>query len=635
MQEDNGSLTFTQWLFGVTTAMLPMFFLPVTQDFYDTNKQMLLAVIAMFALIYWTFRSIQRATFRFSVSTVSISLLLLTVASVTGLFVSSVNKVEALMQPFGPFTLASLTILSFTSVVVFPGKTKRILLWILYAVGLLLGIITIYQAAGMGKLAAQTFPFLADSLWSPTGSIAASAALFTILLPGLVIHAIQAAKKQTEIHLTFLIIIILGCIAGLGIALWKCIPQLANTIMPNKDAWIITLEVLKNPKQAFFGVGIENFLAAFTQGRPASMNMESIWASRFTIHASLFLHVLTTYGITGVVAFVIMGRNMVARKFDSYTPGLWLGLASLLFLPPNLSLFIAIIILWLASDHTSKGLSVSIPHGSVVLRVLFGFVMSIGILAFIIPAIIAYRGELLWYQSLLFAKQNNGTSTYNTQNMVLLINPYPSRYHLTFSQTNMALAVSLAQTLKEDTTASGSADQQTKDRELITQLIQQSIREAKLAVTRNKFNILAWENMARIYVQLIDVARGADTWAVTTFRQAITLDPTNPALPVELGTLLVRMKAYETAIAEFQKSITLKPNYSNAYYNLANAQKLKGDTVSSLSTLKGVLPLMTPGTEDYRIVTNEIQSLENEKAPSLPSPTPPQPIPTIQPPLEL
>jgi hypothetical protein len=71
------------------------------------------------------------------------------------------------------------------------------------------------------------------------------------------------------------------------------------------------LEILKNPKQAIFGVGADNFLYAFAIGRPASLNMTPIWSTRFTTNTNLFFHIITIYGLLGGGAFVYFAKTFL------------------------------------------------------------------------------------------------------------------------------------------------------------------------------------------------------------------------------------------------------------------------------------------------------------------------------------
>ena len=103
----------------------------------------------------------------------------------------------------------------------------------------------------------------------------------------------------------------------------------------------------------------------------------------------------------------------------------------------------------------------------------------------------------------------------------------------------------------------------------ITKLIQQAIREAKVATVLNPTSAAYWENLAQLYRNLINFAEGSDQWAIAAYQQAITNDPINPRLRVNLGGLFYALGNYEAAIRRFENAVNLKPDYTNGYYNLA------------------------------------------------------------------
>jgi len=200
------------------------------------------------------------------------------------------------------------------------------------------------------------------------------------------------------------------------------------------------------------------------------------------------------------------------------------------------------------------------------------------------------------------AETNDGTGTYNRQIAAIGANTFVSRYHLSYSQTSLALANSIA----------GSNTKTDADTKLVGQLIQQSIKEAKIAVTLNPQSVTAWENLGLTYQTIIPVASEAAGWALSAYQTSATMDPANPTLFLNIGSVFVAQREYDTAIAAFQRAIQLSPSYANAYYNLANAYKLKGDTVNEAKVLTDTLKLVDPGSVDYYKIKNELDALKQK-----------------------
>jgi len=302
-------------------------------------------------------------------------------------------------------------------------------------------------------------------------------------------------------------------------------------------------------------------------------------------------------------------RREAVKTDRAVNISLFIGLIALLTTPPSLTLLVALTVLFLLSpNHNAKTIARTIPHLPYI-RIGIPVLAGLFLLGGLYGMIRFYAAELTFYQSLRAAQENNGTATYNVQIKAIGINPNISRFHIIFSQTNLALATSLAGVMREKD-AEMSADEKTKDRAMVAQLIQQAIREAKLAVKLNQSSILAWENLARTYQQLIDVAQGADTWTVASFKQAIQLDPNNPVLHLELGAIYVRVKAYTDAITHFQKAVSIKPNYANALYNLAYVYKVTGDIDGAIQAMELAASYVDKNSSDYTTVSEELNDLK-------------------------
>ena len=632
-------------LLYIYIACIPILFLPVTQDYYDTAKWYALTVSALGAGILWIIHYLKssRAS-HISLSPVTTGLLLITVSGFLSTIISSTNRVESLLGPFGPITFLNLSMLSLFIPSFLTHSSRGILRWSLFSAISILGLISIYQFFGLGKVMLPGVKFLSDSLWTPTGSAVATATIYLMLLPLIFAEAIASIKEKKETATAFIVIMTVVTVTALGISLWQLVPKLSATLLPHQYGWAITLEILKNIKHAFFGIGAENFMTAFSIGRPATYNLSSFWAVRFTANSNFLFHITTIYGLVGLAATIVLLKGMFNKSTQTlYTVARIIGILVLLLTPPTLPVILCILLVMIMTEPVDNKLYPVKSIHSVWLKSGIG-IISCALVGFAVYAVVrTFSAEKIFYTSLLSAQANNGTNTYNQQVMAIEINPYVSRFHIIYSQTNLALATSLANSLSQ-ADSKATADQKKKDRDLVAQLIQQAIKEAKTAVALNKSNILAWENMARIYQQLIDIAQGSDAWADASFKQAIALDPINPVLRLELGSITMRVKNYKDAITHFQKSAALKPDYANAYYNLAYAYQASGDTESAIRALEQTQKLIPNSSADYEKVTSEITSLKSnlEKTGAQTNTTPmlsltptPPPRPVISPPISL
>jgi len=600
----------------ILLAFSPLLFIPITQNFYDTNKWMLLILVAIGMLILWIISSAKTGSFTISTSPVTIGFGALAVASLISLAFGSTNRIDALLNPLGPITWVSLTFVTIFTPMLIRKETETNVRWVLYGASATVALIALYAAFGVGKIMFPAGNFLADPLFTPTGTTTASIGLFAIMLPLAIADAASAAKEKRETALAFLIIIALIETVGFGVSLWQIIPKISTNFLPIGAAWSIMLETMKNTKQAIVGVGAENFITAFTAGRPLALNLTPIWNGRFVLSSNMLFHLITTYGLLGCIAVILLLKGLLAKTKSLFTGSLIVGMITFLLIPPSITILI-IIALIAALVPGQKTVTMKSPFNTRLwLGIPVTVLLTLATLFTLYWVGKAYWADMLITQSYAYAQKNNGTQTYNLQVKAIETLPQATNYHILLSQTTMSMALSLASSINStETNQNKQSDQQ-----LISQLIQQSIREAKLAVSLNPQNVTTWENIAQLYDQLTGIAQGADTFSISAYNQTIQMDPSNPTLHLELGALLVRLANYTQAITQFQQAIALKPNYTNAYYNLSNAYKLNKDITQAITTMEQTVSLVDKTSSDYRVATQALADLK-KSAPGIPTTT--------------
>jgi hypothetical protein len=245
------------------------------------------------------------------------------------------------------------------------------------------------------------------------------------------------------------------------------------------------------------------------------------------------------------------------------------------------------------------------------------------------------ESDMLLQQSVVKAQENKVQETYDLQNRAVTKFVERDYNHFVFSQTNFIIANAIA------SQAQGGAAITDLDRQNIVELVQRSINFARNATIVAPLNVQNWENLSNIYRGIIGFAQNADQFAVVSMQQAILLDPNNPVLRVNLGGIYYQLGLYDDAIRSFQEGISLKNDYSNAYYNLGHAFEAKGDAQSlqnALSSYVNVQSLVTDrNSEDYKKITAEIDALRKKINPSeaATEPTAQSGEPTEQEPLQI
>ncbi|MCX6793886.1 MAG: hypothetical protein NTY06_02160, partial [Candidatus Gottesmanbacteria bacterium] len=97
-----------RWSIIVVLGLTPIFFLTVTQKFYDTNKWMLVTIGALLTLVLWALTLLRHKTpLHITIPSGALGFGALTIASIIGLLIGSTNKIEALLSPLGPVTFLS------------------------------------------------------------------------------------------------------------------------------------------------------------------------------------------------------------------------------------------------------------------------------------------------------------------------------------------------------------------------------------------------------------------------------------------------------------------------------------------------------------------------------------------------
>lgn len=567
-------------------AGIPLVFLPFTQDVYETNKWYAVLLVALVTAIIWGVSAIKTKTLTLRPSRTFWALLLLSAAGIVSLLVASPNKIEAALSPFGPALFAGLAI-----IVLLAPRTKFLLTLLLHSISFL-SLLAILQMSGVLTKLAGGIPWLADPLWTPVGGSLTLAALALIMIP----IAIQKVRIETPFLLA-------GAVGTLAVAL----PKLPSALLPPWAGWQIMLEAFKRFPGTLVGVGPENFLSAFTIGRPAYLNMTAVWNTRFLANSNTFLHLGTTTGIVGLLAVGYVLWILAPRSLKTALD--WARLFSvvaLFLIPPSVSLLTVFVILLAASEQEEHVMHRKNPG----LAISLGVVALIGALGIGSLLIRAYRAELTFFRAYLTAQEANGGLIQRTGQKAITLNPYIARYHEAYAQTNLILAAAIA-------------SESDADRDAVAQLISQAIREGKLATQLAPAQVTTWETLGRLYQNIIGVADAADTWAIASYQKAVELDPTNPGLRLELGSIYLAQKNYDAAIAHFAVAVALKPDLANAQYNLGNAYRQKGNLPAAREALLRTQALLTEGTDDYEKISDEITALDAEEEPlpaSAPSP---------------
>ncbi|MEX2013097.1 MAG: tetratricopeptide repeat protein [Candidatus Levyibacteriota bacterium] len=405
-----------------------------------------------------------------------------------------------------------------------------------------------------------------------------------------------------------------------------------------------------------FGSGTGTYSTDFSRFKPAVFNNSALWNLTFTRSSSWVLETLATMGIAGTLAFLFLIFRMYKEK--AYFLPVVISAVAVFILPFSFTLqtlFFVILGLYAASEslkERKQGKYFDVEPHFVTLRrgilelssaggsrkdeklipvVFFAIIaVLVGLIGFFAFRYIS--ADITFQKSLVAASSNNGSLTYTLQSQAINTFPYRDAYYRIFSQTNLALANSLASQQPRESSPSAQTQQ------TILTLTQQSINAGRQATVISPQTAANWSNLASIYRSLIGFGENAEQFAIASAQQAVVLDPNNPNQYINLGGVYYQLGEWDSAQREFQIAVNLKPDLANAYYNLGHALEQKGDLKGALARYQTVRDLVQEDKENLETINKEIKALQaridaggaGEASPAITTPTLPPQDPQVE-----
>lgn len=663
------------------TAAMPLFFLPITTEFFEFNKLVLFLVGTVLMLLAWGVKVIVSKKLSIAKSSMDIPMILM-----TGVFVLSsvfsINKVVSIYGSQGrwfPSLIGFLAMVVFYYVVTSNIDTKEAVKKVLYGltgastVASFLSILS-YYGLYLGKQ-----PFLQLNTFSTTGSTTSASiiAMLSVLLG----YSLFRLENKTPVKgvlgasilINLFMVIVSGFIPlwitlGLGIAvtlvlkpqeqgsnmatlvlagvaagmvMLSVFPATRSVLLGNgyakeiklsaRESWIVASSTVRD--FPLLGTGPSTFYLNFPRYRSAALNSTDFWNLNFDKPYNELFGVLSGFGVIGIVIAVYFGikavRFSVGSRVNnemSFVLSLSLVAMMLTFLYSYATIltsfiFFLLLALSVANNNiklkevigediyfTTQAKSSSNTIGGVlddtnstILRSLisaplFGLAVAGGIFAFRM-----YPSEYYMRKAITAARNNNGSETYRYQAMAINANTRRASYRDSYAQTNLALVRALIS--KESLTDT--------DKQTIQTLISQALQSAQISTELlDPINSNGWEARASVYAALIGTAQDAHQWAIASLQRAIQLNPNNPRLRLDLGSIYYATGDYISAASSFRQATILKPDYANAYYNFALSLKKLEDYASAKKAFEITQTLVEPESQDYELIAAEIKSID-------------------------
>ena len=639
MNEKLARITHSISLVSLSLGLLltPLFFLPLTTDYFQFQKLILFILLTAVALVSWLTYNFSVKTVRLTFSPLLLPWLILAALSLISTIINSPNNPEAWASRPALFAALFIYFVLATTLINSSKTVKKILNGLL-AAGTVLAMQSLLSITG--AFTSLGLPaYLANKAFSFTGSPLTAVIFLLTLLPIGLIFAFKTKAGPNKL-VYFLVSGLL--ISSLILTGYQLLPkqELAPLLLPKLAGWSIAVDTLKT--KPFLGAGPMDFLNQFTQFKPISLNQTNLWAVNFNSSGNEYLNLLTQFGLLGLAVFLLLiftWKKLIKRDPGTRITGSQMAvnlsaivlLLSALLIPFTALHWILLTGLFSLSVGLNKAKNLTkvkdviltinaitvvepleitpvnqTAANTVILPVLLGIPLLILVVISGYKISRLYASEYTFANSLIAADANKGADTYNLQIKTINLNPNIDRYHLAYSTTNLALASSL----------STQTDLTDQDKQTITQLVQQAVSEARTATQLNPNKSSAWANLANIYRQLINFAEGADNFSIAAYTLAVQLDPANPQLRLDFGSLLYSLKRWDEAVARFQEAAQLKPDFANAYYNLSHAYLDQEKFLEAYQAMQSVVSLVPADSADAQKVQTELTDLQAKLPPT-------------------
>ncbi len=417
----------------------------------------------------------------------------------------------------------------------------------------------------------------------------------------------------------------------------------SEVFLTQKASFGISLQTLKD--SPVLGSGPGTFVYDFSKYKSADFNQSSLWNVRFAQSGSRFFTVLTTTGVLGALSFLALigffmfyGIKFLFKKpdeiqakksFHALNKTMQDGALSKteeeqderFFWNLGLGIFISFAVLSIGYFIYHSTLSLNFvyflligsfisllspakkefllkPSSLITLGVTFAFtvVFIFGLGIFILEGQ-RYFAEVNYSKGVRAWQQGRVTDSLDYLVKAARIGSKVDLYWRELSQIYL-------QNIGE---VAGRTD---LPREEITRRIQifinNAVNSAKVATDVNPKNVANWSVRGFIYQNLIGVVGGTKDWAITSYEEALKLEPTNPYFPTQAGITLLKeldflpqeraeekQENLRKAQEQFQKAIELKSDYAPAHFQLAvvyQTQGKQGEAIRELEKAKSFAP---------------------------------------------
>lgn len=652
MNENNNSYTelissLATVVLAVIALLLPALFLTNTTEFFNFPKQILVTAGAFLLLSMYCLKALIEKRLTIVKNPLNLPVLVFGVV----LFISSFVSNSSLSSLPQVMPVIACVILFYASVNLINQKQNlNIVLYSLLIGSIVSTLLSLFSSLGIYLLPfEQTKNEFFNTLGSPIQMIGF---IIPLIILSIAVFSFRYKKVGKEalkkLPVIFYGITFLVFTTTLAFVIYQISSsQDAPILLPFEHGFQLALAQISQDAQRLipsflFGSGYGMFANTFTKFHLASFNALPSWNLTFSFSSSYALELIATTGILGFLSYLFIIIRFFRSKGRSLTKPFYLSTASLFvlsFILPFsfplvalLFLLLSVYVINLRLKSSSKSVDevvlsleakgnllefndINSRKGNSVLPLILTAI-SAGFIVYSLFFLISREGfgarGLYHYvvADIQFAKAlqpealQNGQESYDGQIEAIQTYPYRADFYRIFSQVNLAFATNLV---------NSQADAPTVTEEVqtaIVQQLQQAINASRQAVIFAPESSLNWRSLGQVYRNLIGVGQDAEQFAISSYNQAIVLEPNNPALRIELGGIYYQLQEFDLAQNQFQVAVSLKPDYANAYYNLGHALEEKGELAGALQQYQIVRQLVANDQNSLALIDSEISALQ-------------------------
>jgi tetratricopeptide (TPR) repeat protein len=640
-----------------TTALMPLLVLPFGENFLIDSKVLFFLIMSILAVGVWTLWSFARKTIQITLSPFLLPTALFFIGTLLSSFLNDTYPLVHFLGIGGVYL--AMAVLIFLAPSLLSQKFSRLFPTIFVVSTLFLALTSAAELLNAGpsvvfnSLLRLNLPN--SPLFSLSGSPLIAFEVIVVALTGGVTLLFSGKNNLKPFYALASVILLIGAVVN-GRALAQ--QQLFTHILPPFGAsWSIATDTLKSVKSTVIGVGPENYQQMYLKFKPVWVNTTPIWNLQFNQGSNMPLTLLVTHGLIGLFAWLILAGVVIQqlRKTTTETRPFAVMMVAILvielLLPPNpvlIALQALCLVFWIVADKSrlqdaqlhaftvvlvKSDLEIKkIPKYAHVFVYMATSALALLLLFCAFQLSVYGYSQFFMFRAGVAAQQNDVLSVYHLQQRALTASPYLDSYRRSYSNTNMVIAQVLAQ--KKDITDD--------EKQQVLTLVNQAIDQAKAASSIDPENSLNWVMMARTYNNLVGVSEGADTLAGSAYTQALLLAPSDPVINLELGNLYLRIGQYPQAVLQLEKTAGLKPDWPNAFYNLANAYKLNKQFDAAGQAYEQTVSLLPAGDEANKVkaemetmqqesAAGATETTENNTTPSVSASPTPKPTPVVSP----